>query len=173
VDEKSQMQALDRSQPVLPMMPDMPERRSHDYALHGITSLFAAFNIADGTVITALHPQHRAVEFKKFLIAIDKTVPRWPGRAPDLRQPRHPQDQSNQRLAGQAPPLPHALPSSWINQVERWFGLLTDQLLRRGVHTSVAGLENDVRNWITAWNQDPKPFRWNTTLDETLDSLAK
>src|ERR1039457_5564003 len=75
VDEKSQMQALDRSQPVLPMMPGMPERRTHDYARHGITSLFAAFNIADGTVITALHPQHRAVEFKRFLIAIDKAVP--------------------------------------------------------------------------------------------------
>ena len=75
VDEKSQMQALDRSQPVLPMMPGMPERRTHDYARHGVVDLFAAFNIADGTVITELHPQHRAVEFKKFLIAIDKAVP--------------------------------------------------------------------------------------------------
>jgi hypothetical protein len=75
VDEKSQIQALDRSQPVLPMMPGMPERRSHDYARHGVTSLFAAFNIADGTVISQTHRQHRAVEFKKFLIAIDKAVP--------------------------------------------------------------------------------------------------
>ena len=75
VDEKSQMQALDRSQPVLPMMPGMPERRTHDYARHGVVDLFAAFNIADGTVITELHPQHRAAEFKKFLIAIDKAVP--------------------------------------------------------------------------------------------------
>src|SRR6201997_4592160 len=155
VDEKSQMQALDRSQPVLPMMPGMPERRTHDYARHGITSLFAAFNIADGTVITALHPQHRAVEFKKFLIAIDKAVPA------DLDE--------HHRFHMHFTPTG----SSWINQVERWFGLLTDQLLRRGVHKSVAALENDVRGWIAAWNEDPKPFRWTKTADEILDSLAK
>jgi hypothetical protein len=75
VDEKSQIQALDRSQPVLPMMPGMPERRTHDYLRHGITSLFAAFNIADGTVISELHRRHRAIEFRKFLAAIDKAVP--------------------------------------------------------------------------------------------------
>ena len=176
VDEKSQMQALDRSQPVLPMMPGMPERRSHDYARHGITSLFAAFNIADGTVITALHPQHRAVEFKKFLIAIDKTVPA------DLdvhlicdNLATHKTKAINDWLGKHRRFHMHFTPtgSSWINQVERWFGLLTDQLLRRGVHKSVAALENDVRNWITAWNQDPKPFRWNKTADEILDSLAK
>jgi transposase len=176
VDEKSGMQALDRSQPVLPMMPGMPERRSHDYARHGITSLFAAFDIADGTVIAQMHPQHRAVEFKKFLIAINKAVPDEldvhlicdnlaTHKTPAINDwlTKHPRFHMHFTPTG----------SSWINQVERWFGLLTDQLLRRGVHKSVAALENDVRDWIAAWNENPKPFRWAKTADEILDSLAK
>jgi transposase len=176
VDEKSQMQALDRSQPVLPMMPGMPERRTHDYARHGVVDLFAAFNIADGTVITELHPQHRAVEFKKFLIAIDKAVPddlnvhlicdnlaTHKTKAINDWFDKHPRFHRHFTPTG----------SSWINQVERWFGLLTDQLLRRGVHKSVAALEKDVRDWIKTWNDDPKPFRWTKTADEILDSLAK
>jgi transposase len=176
VDEKSQMQALDRSQPVLPMMPGMPERRTHDYARHGVVDLFAAFNIADGTVITELHRQHRAVEFKKFLIAIDKAVPNdldihlicdnlatHKTKAINDWFDKHPRFHRHFTPTG----------SSWINQVERWFGLLTDQLLRRGVHKSVAALEKDVRDWITAWNDNPKPFRWTKTADEILDSLAK
>jgi transposase len=176
VDEKSQMQALDRSQPVLPMMPGMPERRTHDYARHGVVDLFAAFNIADGTVITELHPQHRAVEFKKFLIAIDKAVP----DALDVHLvcdnlATHKTKAIHHWLAQHPRFHMHFTPtgSSWINQVERWFGLLTDQLLRRGVHKSVAALQNDVRAWIKAWNDNPKPFRWNKTADEILDSLAK
>ena len=176
VDEKSQMQALDRSQPVLPMMPGMPERRTHDYARHGVIDLFAAFNIADGTVITELHPQHRAVEFKKFLIAIDKAVPN------DLdvhlicdNLATHKTKAINDWLAKHPRFHRHFTPtgSSWINQVERWFGLLTDQLLRRGVHKSVAALEKDVRDWIKTWNDDPKPFRWTKTADQIPDSLAK
>ena len=176
VDEKSQMQALDRSQPVLPMMPGMPERRTHDYARHGVVDLFAAFNIADGTVITELHRQHRAVEFKKFLIAIDKAVPNdldihlicdnlatHKTKAINDWFDKHPRFHRHFTPTG----------SSWINQVERWFGLLTDQLLRRGVHKSVAALEKDVRDWITAWNDNPKPFRWTKPADEILDSLAK
>jgi transposase len=158
------------------MMPGMPERRTHDYARHGITSLFAAFNIADGTAISALHPQHRAIEFKKFLVAIDKAVPA------DLdvhlicdNLATHKTKAINDWLDKHRRFHMHFTPtgSSWINQVERWFGLLTDQLLRRGVHKSVAALENDVRDWITAWNEDPKPFRWTKTADEILDSLAK
>jgi transposase len=176
VDEKSQMQALDRSHPVLPMMPGMPERRTHDYLRHGIVDLFAAFNIADGTVITELHPQHRAVEFKKFLITIDKAVPAdldvhlicdnlatHKTKAINEWFDKHPRFHRHFTPTG----------SSWINQVERWFGLLTDQLLRRGVHKSVAALQKDVRDWITAWNHDPQPFRWTKTADEILDSLAK
>lgn len=176
VDEKSQMQALDRSQPVLPMMPGMPERRTHDYARHGITSLFAAFNIADGTVITELHRRHRAVEFKKFLIAIDKAVP----AELDVHLicdnlATHKTPTINDWLAKHPRFHRHFTPtgSSWINQVERWFGLLTDQLLRRGVHKSVAALENDVRDWIKAWNDDPKPFAWTKTAEEILESLAR
>jgi len=127
-------------------------------------------------VITELHPQHRAVEFKKFLIAIDKAVPT------DLdvhlicdNLATHKTKAINDWLEKHPRFHRHFTPtgSSWINQVERWFGLLTDQLLRRGVHKSVAALEKDVRGWITAWNDDPKPFRWTKTADEILDSLAK
>lgn len=175
VDEKSQIQALDRSQPLLPLMPGTPERRTHDYLRHGITSLFAAFNIADGTVIGELHRRHRAVEFKKFLVTIDKAVPAeldvhlvcdnyathntldiktWLGKHPRFHV--------------------HFTPtgSSWMNQVERWFGLLTDKLIRRGVHTSVTALENDITAWIDTWNDNPRPFTWTKTADEILNSLA-
>jgi transposase len=176
VDEKSQMQALDRSQPVMPMMPGMPERRSHDYARHGVTSLFAAFNIADGTVISEIHRKHRAVEFRKFLIGIDKVVPAEldvhlicdnlsTHKTPAINTwlTRHPRFHLHFTPTG----------SSWINQVERWFGYLTDQLLRRGVHKSVQALETDVREWIKTWNQNPKPFAWTKTAEEILDSLAR
>jgi transposase len=176
VDEKSGMQALDRSQPVLPMMPGMPERRSHDYVRHGVASLFAAFNIADGTVISELHRQHRAVEFKKFLIAIDKAVPDEldvhlvcdnlaTHKTPAIQDwlARHPRFTLHFTPTG----------SSWINQVERWFGFLTDQLLKRGVHKSVQALEKDVRTWIKNWNNNPRPFTWTKTADEILNSLAK
>ena len=176
VDEKSQMQALDRSQPVMPMMPGMPERRSHDYARHGVTSLFAAFNVADGTVISEVHRKHRAIEFKKFLTSIDKAVP----AELDVHLicdnlATHKTPAINTWLANHPRFHLHFTPtgSSWINQVERWFGYLTDQLLRRGVHKSVQALEKDVRDWIKIWNQDPKPFAWTKTAEEILDSLAR
>jgi transposase len=175
VDEKSQIQALDRSQPVLPMMPGMPERRTHDYLRHGITSLFAAFNIADGTVISELHRRHRAIEFKKFLVTIDKAVPAEldvhlvcdnyaTHNTPEIRTwlARRPRFHVHFTPTG----------SSWMNQVERWFGLLTDKLIRRGVHTSVQALENDIRDWIATWNDNPRPFTWTKTADEILNSLA-
>jgi transposase len=175
VDEKSQIQALDRSQPVLPMMPGMPERRTHDYLRHGITSLFAAFNIADGTVISELHRRHRAIEFRKFLTAIDKAVPAGLAvhlvcdnyathNTPEIKTwlGRHPRFHVHFTPTG----------SSWMNQVERWFGLLTDKLIRRGVHTSVQALENDIKDWIATWNDNPRPFTWTKTADEILNSLA-
>jgi transposase len=175
VDEKSQIQALDRSQPVLPMMPGMPERRTHDYLRHGITSLFAAFNIADGTVISELHRRHRAIEFRRFLTAIDKAVPAGldvhlvcdnyaTHNTAEIRTwlDRHPRFHVHFTPTG----------SSWMNQVERWFGLLTDKLIRRGVHTSVQALENDIREWIATWNDSPRPFTWTKTADEILASLA-
>jgi transposase len=175
-DEKSQIQALDRSQPVLPMMPGMPERRSHDYVRNGITTLFAAFNVADGTVISELHRHHRATEFKKFLTTIDKTVPEGldihvicdnygTHKTPAIKAwlARHPRIHLHFTPTG----------SSWLNQVERWFGFLTDQLIRRGVHQSVQALEHDIREWIRTWNDDPKPFVWRKTAEEILDSLAR
>jgi transposase len=175
VDEKSQIQALDRSQPVLPMMPGMPERRTHDYLRHGITSLFAAFNIADGTVISELHRRHRAIEFRKFLVSIDKAVPA------DLdvhlvcdNYATHNTPEIRDWLARRPRFHVHFTPtgSSWMNQVERWFGLLTDKLIRRGVHTSVQALENDIKAWIATWNDNPRPFTWTKTADEILNSLA-
>ena len=176
VDEKSGTQALDRSQPVLPMMPGMPERRSHDYVRHGTTSLFAAFNIADGTVISELHRRHRATEFRKFLVRIDKAVPA------DLdvhlvcdNYATHKTATIQDWLARHPRFHLHFTPtgSSWINQVERWFGYLTDQMIRRGVHKSVQALEADIRAWIENWNQDPRPFTWTKTAEEILDSLAR
>jgi transposase len=176
VDEKSQIQALDRSQPVLPMMPGMPERRTHDYHRNGITSLFAAFDIADGTVIGELHRQHRASEFRKFLITIDKTVPAeldihlvcdnyGTHKTPAVKAwlARHPRFHLHFTPTG----------SSWINQVERWFGLLTEQKIKRGAHKSVQALENDIREWIADWNTHPRPFLWTKTAEEILDSIAR
>jgi len=176
VDEKSQIQALDRSQPVLPMMPGTPERRTHEDVRHGITSLFAAFNVADGTVIAGLHRQHRAVEFKRFLTTIDKTVPAeldvhvicdnyGTHKTPAIRA----------WLAGHPRFHLHFTPtgSSWINQVERWFGFLTDQMIRRGVYKSVQSLEADIRVWIADWNSHPRPFIWTKTAEEILESLAR
>ncbi len=175
VDEKSQIQALDRSQPVLPMMPGMPERRTHDYLRHGITSLFAAFNIADGTVISELHRRHRALEYKKFLVTIDKAVPlELDVHVVCDNYATHNTAEVRAWLAKHPRFHVHFTPtgSSWINQVERWFGLLTDKLIRRGVHTSVKALEDDIKAWIDTWNQNPRPFTWTKTADEILKSLA-
>jgi len=176
VDEKSQIQALDRSQPVLPMMPGMPERRTHDYARNGVTSLFAAFNIADGTVVTEIRRRHRAVEYKQFLTAIDKAVPAEldvhivcdnlaTHKTPAIKAwlARHPRFHIHFTPTG----------SSWINQVERWFSYLTTDLLQRGVYKSVQTLEKDIRAWIKLWNADPKPFVWKKTAEDILTSLSR
>ncbi len=176
VDEKSQIQALDRSQPVLPMMPGMPERRTHDYYRNGITTLFAAFDVADGTVISELHRHHRAAEFKKFLVTIDKTVPE--GLAIHVvcdNYGTHKTPAIKGWLAKHPRVHLHFTPtgSSWLNQVERWFGFLTDQKIRRGAHKSVQALEADIRSWIKAWNDNPEPFVWKKSAEEILDSLAR
>ena len=176
VDEKSQIQALDRSQPVLPIMPGTPERATHSYIRNGITTLFAAFDIADGTVIGELHRQHRATEFKKFLITIDKTV------LADLdihlvcdNYGTHKTPAVKAWLARHPRFHLHFTPtsSSWINQVERWFGFLTEQKIKRGAHQSVRALEDDIRDWIADWNTHPRPFIWTKTAEEILDSLAR
>jgi transposase len=174
VDEKSGIQALDRSAPVLPMMPGMPERRTHDYVRSGTTTLFAALDVASGQVIGSLHRRHRAVEFRKFLTKIDAQVPAnldvhlicdnlATHKTPAIERwlDAHPRFQL------------HFTPtsSSWLNQVERWFGLLTDKQLRRGAHKSVPALEQDIRAWVAAWNENPRPFVWTKTADEIFERL--
>ena len=175
VDEKSQVQALDRSQPVLPMMPGMPERRTHDYARNGITSLFAALDVASGKVIGSIHRRHRSVEFRKFLVKLDKQVP----AALDVHlicdnYATHKTDAIQRWLAAHPRFHLHFVPtsSSWLNLVERWFSELTTKLLQRGVHKSVQALEADIRTWIEHWNDDPRPFVWTKTADEILDALT-
>lgn len=175
VDEKSQIQALDRSAPVLPMMPGMPERRTHDYLRGGTTTLFAALNVATGEVIGQLHRRHRATEFRKFLVRIDKEVPSHL----DVHlicdnYATHKTPAIQKWLVAHPRFHMHFTPtySSWINQVERWFGLLTDKQLRRGVHRNVQMLERDIRSWIKHWNEEPRPFVWTKTADEILERLA-
>ena len=177
VDEKSQVQALQRSQPAFPMMPGMPERRTHDYVRHGTTTLFAAMNVADGTVISSLHRRHRATEFKKFLTKIDDRGPRRSRHPPDLRQLRHPQAPHHQDLARRPPPSARCIsprptpPGS--NLVERFFGYVTADLLQRSDHRSVQALEADIRAWVKAWNDDPKTFVWTKTAEQILASLGR
>ena len=171
---KSQIQALDRSAPVLPMMPGMPERRTHDYVRSGTTTLFAALDVASGQVIGSLHRRHRATEFKKFLAKIDTEVPakldvhlicdnlsthKTPAIARWLET--HPRFHL------------HFTPTStsWLNQVERWFGLLTDKQLRRGAHRSLHALEKDIRAWVATWNENPRPFAWTKTADQIFERL--
>jgi transposase len=175
VDEKSQIQALDRSAPVLPMMPGMPERRTHDYIRHGITTLFAALDTATGEIYGSIHRRHRAIEFKKFLAKLDKQVPA------DLdvhlicdNYGTHKAPVVVKWLAAHPRFHMHFTPtySSWLNQVERWFGLLTDKKLRRSAHRSIQALEKDIRDWIVQWNENPKPFIWTKTADEILERLA-
>jgi transposase len=176
MDEKSQIQALNRFQPILPMMPGTPERRSHDYVRHGTTSLFAALDMATGKVIGSLHRRHRAAEFKKFLVCVDDQVPAHldvhlildnysTHKTPDIKRwlERHPRFHL------------HFTPTSgsWLNMVERWFGELTTKKIKRGAHTNVPNLERDIRNWIELWNENPRPYVWVKTADQILASLAR
>ena len=176
VDEKSQVQALSRSQPAFPMMPGMPEKRTHDYVRHGTTSLFAALNVADGTVISSTHRRHRATEFKKFLAKIDAEVP------DDLdvhvicdNYGTHKHPIVNRWLEAHPRFTRHFTPtySSWLNQVERLFAYVTADLLQRSDHRSVQALEKDLREWVKAWNENPRPFVWTKTADQILGSLGR
>jgi transposase len=176
VDEKSQVQALGRSQPAFPMMPGMPEKRTHDYVRNGTTSLFAAFNTADGTVISSLHRRHRSIEFKKFLAKIDAEVPA------DLdvhlicdNYGTHKTPAVKTWLAAHPRFQMHFTPtySSWLNQVERFFAFVTEDLLQRSHHNSVQQLEADIRGWVKDWNTHPKPFIWTKSADEILESLGR
>jgi transposase/AraC-like DNA-binding protein len=175
VDEKTQIQALDRTQPVFPMLPDTPARASHDYVRNGTSSLYAALDITTGQVIGSLHARHRAVEFGKFLRTIDAQVP------DDLdvhlvldNASTHKTPASRRWLAAHPRFVLHFTPtsSSWLNLVERWFAELTTKKLQRSTHRSVRALNVDIRNWINAWNDNPKPYVWVKTADEILDSIA-
>jgi transposase len=175
VDEKSQIQALDRSAPTLPILPGTPARRAHDDVRHGTASLFAALDLASGQVISQLHRRHRHQEFLRFLKQIDASVPAGlelhlvcdnyaTHKTPAIKTwlLRHPRYHL------------HFTPTSasWLNLVERWFAELTNRKLRRSSHRSVAELEADLNAWIAAWNHDPKPFVWTKTTDQILDSLT-
>lgn len=176
VDEKSQIQALDRSQPMLPMRPGQPARRSHDYRRHGTTSLFAALDIASGRVIGKCYGRHRAAEFRKFLDEIEAAVPR------DLdvhlvmdNYATHKTPLIRKWLAKRPRWHVHLTPtsSSWLNQVERFFALLTDKKIRRGIYRSVAALRADITSFIDRHNADPKPFRWTKSADDILASIER
>jgi transposase len=176
IDEKSQIQALDRTQPLLPMRPGQVERRTHDYRRHGTTSLFAALEVKTGKVIGQTHRRHRSVEFRKFLDQVEANVPsdvdihvimdnygthktarirNWFAKRPRFRA--------------------HFTPTygSWLNLVERWFAELTNKQIRRGSHRSVRELELAIREFLDAHNENPRPFIWTKTADEILASIAR
>lgn len=176
VDEKSQIQALDRTQPILPMRPGQAERRSHDYVRHGTTSLFAALDVACGKVIGRCFRRHRAQEFRKFLDLIDDNVPA------DLdvhlildNYGTHKTPAIHRWLARHPRFHLHFTPtsSSWINLVERWFAELTNKKIRRGTHRSTRQLESAIYDYIEHCNEEPKPFVWTKTADAILDNLAR
>ena len=176
VDEKSQIQALDRSQPLLPMRPGQVERRTHDYTRHGTTSLFAALDVATGRVVGKCYPRHRATEFRRFLDEIEKAVP------DDLaihlvmdNYATHKTPLIRDWLAKRPHWHVHHTPTgaSWINQVERFFALLSERQIKRGVHRSVAALQAAITSFVDAHNAHPRPFRWTKSADDILASIER
>ena len=176
VDEKSQIQALDRTQPILPLAPGLPERRTHDYMRHGTTTLFAALDLATGRVIAELHRRHRSKEFLTFLRTIEASVPAelevhlimdnyGTHKTPSVKAwlARH----SHFRV--------HFTPtsSSWLNLVERWFALISERQIKRGTHRSTIELERAIRQYLNTYNENPKPFIWTKSADEILASVAR
>jgi len=176
VDEKSQIQALSRSQPVLPLTFGVVERRTHDYLRHGTTSLFAALDLATGHVIGELHRRHRSAEFQQFLRTIDAAVP----AALDVHlvldnYGTHKTPTIKRWLAHHPRFRVHFTPTSasWLNLVERWFGLLTERQIKRGSHRSTLALEQAIRDYLATYNRDPRPFVWTKSADEILQSVAR
>jgi transposase len=176
VDEKSQIQALDRTQPLLPMRPGQIERRTHDYKRHGTTTLFAALDYTTGKVLAQTHRRHRATEFRKFLDLIDDHVPR------DLdvhlivdNYATHRTPLIRSWFAKRPRFHIHFTPTyaSWINLVERWFAELTNKRIRRGVHRSVRELEEAIRDFVDAHNEDCRPYIWTKTADQILANIAR
>ncbi len=176
VDEKSQIQALDRPQPLLPLRPGYPERRTHDYTRHGTTTLFAALDAKAGTIIGACYPRHRAREFRTFLDTLDAAVPsRLAVHLVVDNASTHKTPLIHRWLARHPRFHMHFTPtsSSWINLVERWFAALTEKQLRRGVHRSTRELEAAIHRYITVTNERPRAFVWTKSADEILASVAR
>ena len=176
VDEKSQIQALDRTAPILPMLPGTPQRATHDYKRSGTSSLYAALDLSSGKVLGALHSRHRAIEFKQFLATIDREVPAELDVHIVLdNSSTHKTPAIKKWLLAHPRFVLHFTPtsSSWLNLVERWFGELTSKLLKRGTHRSVRDLNADIRAWMKTWNDNPRPYVWTKTADQTLDSIAR
>src|ERR1044072_3402266 len=175
VDEKSQIQALDRSSPVLPLMPGVPERHAHDYVRNGTTNLYAALDVPSGQVIPEMTPRHRAEEFRRFLNLIESSVPAPLDIHIVLDNSSTHKTPSIQRWLVRHPRFTlHFTPtySSWLNLVERWFAELTTKWIKRSAHRSVRDLVASIRTWIANWNDEPKPYVWHKSADEILDSLA-
>ena len=175
VDEKTQIQALNRTAPVLPMLPGTPARATHDYVRHGTSSLYAALDLSTGQVIGSLHSRHRAQEFLAFLKKIDAEVPADLDCHVVLDNASTHKTPAVQRWLTNHPRFVlHFTPtgSSWLNLVERWFSELTTKKLRRGTHTSVRQLNADIRAWITTWNDNPRPYVWTKTADQILASIG-
>jgi transposase len=176
VDENSQIQALDRTAPTLPMLPGTPERATHDYERNGTTSLYAALNLQSGEVIGSLHNRHRAIEFLKFLKRIDQSVPAELDVHLVLdNASSHKTPKVKAWLAAHPRFVLHFTPtsSSWINLVERWFSELTTKMLKRGQHRSVRQLNAEIRRWIDTWNENPRPYVWTKTAEQILDSIRR
>jgi transposase len=178
VDEKSQIQALDRTAPILPLRPGLPERQTHDYKRYGTTTLFAAFNILNGKVIGSCLPRHRGQEFVKFLNQLEKELPGDLevhlimdnyGTHKSAPVQRWLKPKRRRRFHFHFTPTS----SSWLNQVERWFGLLTERRIRRGTFRSVPELERAIYQWLAHWNEKPKPFIWKATADVILDKVRR
>lgn len=176
VDEKSQVQALDRSQPVLPMRPGQAERRTHDYYRHGTTSLFAALDIATGKVIGSCQKKHRQQEFVRFLNQIDRTIPA--GKEIHLVLDNY-ATHKTPKVAAWFKRRPryhlHFTPTSgsWLNQVERWFAKITEQRIRRGVFKNIDELIAAIDEFIARNNKNPKPFIWTATPELILDRVGR
>jgi len=176
VDEKSQIQALDRTQPMLPLAPGVSERRTHDYKRHGTASLFAALDVATGHVIGELHRRHRSKEFLAFLRTIEANVPA--GLEVHLILDNYGTHKTPSVRAGFARHSRfqvHFTPTSasWLNLVERFFALISERQIKRGTHRSTRELEEAIREYLSVHNNDPKPFVWTKTADQILASVAR
>jgi len=176
VDEKSQIQALDRTQPILPLAPGIPERRTHDYMRHGTTTLFAALDVATGAVIGQLHRRHRSSEFLSFLRTIEANVPA--NLDIHLVMDNYGTHKTN-LIKGWFARHPrfhvHFTPTSasWLNQIERWFSTLTTRYIRRGTHRSTRELEKAIRDYLAVNNENPRPFQWTKSADHILTSIER